>query len=109
MGRGVQGGDLVGHQRQQRRHDQAHTGPDQGGDLIAQRLAAAGRHQHEGIGARDDVVDDARLRPAKGVIAVNIFENIERGRHYLGRPAIVRFQTGWGGVCGAAAALIDTY
>ncbi len=94
----TQGGDLIGHQRQQRRHDQAHaqtlSPPDKRGNLIAQRLAAPGRHQHEGVAAADDVVDNARLRPAKGVVAVNIFQNVERGRHdgasggYKGRASV---------------------
>ena len=39
---------LVLHQRDQRRDDDARARADQRGDLVADRLAAAGRHQHEG-------------------------------------------------------------
>ena len=39
--------DLVLHQRDQRRDDDAGAGPHEGRDLIAQRLAAARRHQRQ--------------------------------------------------------------
>ena len=38
------------------------------GDLVAQRLAAAGRHQHERVAAGDDMLDDLLLAaPERGV------------------------------------------
>ena len=52
---------LVLHERDERRDDHPGARPDQRGDLVAQRLAAAGRHQHERVVARDDVRDDLLL------------------------------------------------
>ena len=43
---------LVLHQRDQRRHHDADALPQQGRNLVAQRLAAAGGHQHQRIAAR---------------------------------------------------------
>ena len=43
--------DLILHQRDQRRHDDADARPHERGDLVAERLAAAGRHQHERVAA----------------------------------------------------------
>ncbi len=61
--------DLVLHQRDQRRHHDADalagTLAQQRRNLVAQRLAAAGRHQHQAIAARRDMVDDLTLRPRK--------------------------------------------
>ncbi len=53
--------DLVLHERDQRRDDDAGAGPDEGGDLIAKRLAAARRHQRQRIAAGDHGGDDVRL------------------------------------------------
>ena len=58
--------DLVAHQRDQRRHHDAAAFAQQGRQLIAQRLAAAGRHQHQAIAAIRHVPDDFLLRAAKG-------------------------------------------
>ena len=35
------------------------------GDLVAERLAATGRHENHRVAARHDVVDDALLLPAE--------------------------------------------
>ena len=43
--------DLVLHQRDQRRDNHTGAGPQQRRDLVAQRLAAAGRHEHQGVAA----------------------------------------------------------
>ena len=61
-----QAGDLVAHQRDQRRDHDAAAFAQQRRQLIAQRLAAAGRHQHQAIAARRDMPDDLFLRAAKG-------------------------------------------
>ena len=61
-----QGRDLVVHQRDQRRHDDAAAVAQQRRELIAQRLAAAGRHQHQAIAAVGDMADDLLLRAAEG-------------------------------------------
>ena len=61
----VQRLDLVVHERDERRHHDADTGTHQRRQLIAQRLAATGRHEHDGVGPRDRTVDDRLLRPAE--------------------------------------------
>ena len=57
--------DLVLHQRDQRRNDNAGTRAQQCGDLVAQRFAPARGHQHQAIPASDDVIDNLCLRAAK--------------------------------------------
>ncbi|MGX1223775.1 hypothetical protein RKD42_005034 [Streptomyces ambofaciens] len=63
-----QGVDLVLHQRDQRRDHDARAGPDQGRDLVAQRLSAAGRHEDDGVATGDHVLDDRLLLAAEGVV-----------------------------------------
>ncbi|MGY3106758.1 hypothetical protein ACVWW7_003385 [Bradyrhizobium sp. LM6.9] len=58
-------GDLVAHQRNQGRHHDTAAFAQQRRQLIAQRLAAAGRHQHQAIAAVRDVPDDLALRAAE--------------------------------------------
>jgi hypothetical protein len=65
-------------QRDQRRDDDAEPGTDQRRDLIAQRLATAGRHQHQSVAAGDHMLDDALLQPAERVIAENRSQDLER-------------------------------
>ena len=72
--------DLILHQRDQRRDDDADAGPDQRGDLVAERLAAAGRHEHERVAAGDDVLDDLGLLAAERVVAEDALENVARMR-----------------------------
>ncbi len=69
--------DLVLHQRDQRRDDHADAVPDQRRDLVAQRLAAAGRHQHQGVAAADDVLDDLALLAAERVVPEDPAQDIE--------------------------------
>ncbi len=58
--------DLVAHQRDQRRDHDAAALAQEGRQLIAQRLAAAGRHQHQAIAAvRDDALTIASCSPRK--------------------------------------------
>ena len=56
---------LVLHQRDQRRDHHAHAVAQQRRHLVAQRLAAAGRHQHQRVAAFGDVFDDRLLRAAE--------------------------------------------
>jgi hypothetical protein len=70
--------DLILHQRDQRRHHHAKARPHQRRDLIAQRLPAARRHQHQGVAAGDGVADDILLLAAKGGIAENLREDPQR-------------------------------
>ena len=71
----VKRGDLVVHQRDQWRdhHRQART--QQPRHLKAQRLAAAGGHQHQGIAAIGHAFDDRCLAPTETVVAEDVLEN----------------------------------
>ena len=52
---------LILHQGDQRRYDHGQAVEQQGGQLIAQRLAAAGRHHRQRVAAGEDVGDDVSL------------------------------------------------
>jgi len=54
----------------------ADTAPQQGGNLIAQRFTAAGRHQHQCIAPGRNMLDDGLLRAAKGCIAEYVVEDL---------------------------------
>ena len=74
--------DLILHQRDQRRDHDTGAGPQDCRDLIAQRLAAAGRHQHERVAAGDEVLDDGSLVAAKLLIAEDRTQDAQsRGGH----------------------------
>ena len=60
---------LVVHQRDQRRDHDGEPVEAQGRHLVAERLAAAGRHQHEPVAAGEDVADHLLLQAAKRGVA----------------------------------------
>jgi len=66
---------LVVHQRDQGRDDDSAALAHQRRDLEAQRLAAAGGHQHQRIAAVRDVLDDLALLAEKRREAEDGFEN----------------------------------
>ncbi len=68
---------LVAHQRDQRRDDDPDALPAEGGNLIAQGLAAAGRHQDNGVPAGDDMRDDLRLMAAEFLVAEGRAQDVE--------------------------------
>ena len=76
--------DLVVHQCNQRRDNDGHAVacvlPGNRRNLIAQRLAAAGWHQHQRIAAFQYMVDDGRLRAAKVGIAKDFAQDVLRRR-----------------------------
>jgi len=74
-----QGVHLVLHQGDQGRDDDGAAGPEQGGNLVAERLAAAGGHQHQGVAALGYVVYDGRLFAAEGAVTENAVEDVQRG------------------------------
>ena len=71
--------DLVLHQRDQRRDDDAGAGADQCRDLVAQRLAAAGRHQHERVAAGDHVSMISAWSPRNFGVAEHRLQHVHRG------------------------------
>ena len=90
----VQGLDLVLHQRDQRRNDDRRAGSQQGRDLVAKRLAATGRHQHEGIAATADAFDHGLLVAAERGIAKNAVEQLQCGIGHAVHAISCR-QTSW--------------
>ena len=62
---GAQRADLVAHQRDQRRDDEGDAGAGQRRELVAERLAAAGRHDREDVAAGLDRGDDLLLAGAE--------------------------------------------
>jgi hypothetical protein len=79
--------DLVLHEGDQRRDDDPDTGPHERRDLVAQRLAAAGRHEHQRVAARADVLHDRLLLAAEGVVAEDPPQDVQRGGGRVGEHA----------------------
>src|SRR5699024_3242076 len=76
-----QGGDLIRHQRNQRRHHNGDTRPYQCRNLVAQRLASARRHQDKAVSTTNDMLDDFALLPAKFTVTEDRFQNRLCGFH----------------------------
>ncbi len=74
----AQRADLILHQRDQRRDHDADPVAQQRGDLVAERLAAAGRHQHERVAARFRCRDDRALLAAEGFVAEHLAQHAAR-------------------------------
>ncbi|MCG3120600.1 MAG: hypothetical protein ALAOOOJD_03365 [bacterium] len=75
---------LVFHQRNQRRDHDGETLEQQRRQLIAQRFAAAGRHDDERVFFLQDVVDNFLLQRPELVVPKNFFENrFGAGEHGL--------------------------
>ena len=74
--------DLVVHQRDQRTHHDAQARAaavtHDRRNLVAQALAATGGHQHQGIGAGTDMLDDRLLRAAERAVAEHLLEDLLR-------------------------------
>ena len=76
--------DLVLHQGDEGRNDHGAARAEQGGNLVAQALAAAGGHENQGIAAAGDMADDLGLFAAKGRVAEDVTQDAEgagRGGH----------------------------
>ena len=65
--------DLILHQRNQRRNHDRESARAAGGQLKAERFAAAGRQQREDIAARQRVADDFLLQRPERVVAEMLF------------------------------------
>ena len=77
---------LVLHERDQRRDDHAGALAHQRGDLVAQRLAAAGRHQRDRVAAGADMLDDLLLLAAEGVVTEHAVQHLGRRVALGARP-----------------------
>ncbi|MPM89437.1 hypothetical protein SDC9_136546 [bioreactor metagenome] len=79
-----QGIDLILHQCDQRRDNDGAAGAEQGGNLVAEAFAAAGRHEDQGVAAAGDVGDDLGLLSAEGGVAEDVAQDVKgagRGGH----------------------------
>ncbi len=74
---GAQGVHLVLHEGDQRRDDHARAGPDEGRDLVAERFAAARRHEDDGVTTRHHMLDDRLLLAPEGVVSE---DPVQRGQ-----------------------------
>ncbi len=91
--------DLILHQRDERRDDDAGAGPDQGGDLVAKRFAAARRHQSEAVAALQQRRDDPFLMQAETLVAEHLVELGARHGERFGVQQIEGRQGFGGGGC----------
>ena len=96
-------GDLVAHQRDQRRDHQSEPAADDGGELEEKRLAAAGRHDREHVlagegGGEDILLSGTKIREAE--------DGRQRGPRLRHERGIRRHQPALptGGLPGAAPA-----
>ncbi len=80
-------GDLVVHQRDQRRDDHRAPVAQQRRHLVAEALAGAGRHQHQRVAAGRDVRDDRLLRVAEARVPEHAGERLAGARREVGRGA----------------------
>ena len=64
---GTQPRDLIIHQRNQRRHNDCQALTQQPRHLIAQRFAAAGRHDGQNVTTLQRIAHDALLPGPKGI------------------------------------------
>jgi len=75
----MQGTDLVVHQRDQRRDHHRDALPGllarNCRNLVTQRFAAAGGHQHQRVATRHHVLDDRLLRPTELTVAKDFLKN----------------------------------
>src|SRR3970282_2597541 len=62
--------------RDERRDDEPGPLADERGDLIAERLAAAGRHEHERVAAGERGVDDGFLEAAEFGVAEDVAQEL---------------------------------
>ncbi len=89
-----QRGHLVLHQRDERRDHDGGAGAQQGRDLIAQRFAAAGGHQHQRVSAARHVLDDGLLGATKALKAKDFLQYLEGCRVAVHRCSPCRVREG---------------
>ncbi len=94
---GPQGIDLVVHERDERADHEARALTDEGGHLVGDALSATGRHQHDGVSAGDDLLDDVGLVATELVVAEDGVQSLARGRVPARRRATSGRSRGCGG------------
>ena len=80
---------LVFHQCDQRRHDNSRSIHDQRWQLIAQALAATGRHQHKGVVSRHKITDN-RFLVALEMIKAKVLLQCLSQVHFLSHCMFLR-------------------
>ena len=79
----MQRANLVVHQCNQRRHHNryavARVLPCNRRDLVTQRLAAAGGHQHQSVASINYMLNDGCLWPTKIGVAEDLAQDVQRG------------------------------
>ena len=87
---------LVLHQRDQRRDDERRSGQEEGGKLVAERLARAGRHHRERRLARHHVIDHGGLALAQVLQAEGAAQQSRQARAPVsgGRRGVERARRG---------------
>ena len=80
-GSALEPGNLVGHQRHQRRDDDRQVIAQQRRQLVAQRLAGTGRHHHQHIAPAKRSLYRLLLPRAEGSEAEVLVESVERREH----------------------------
>jgi hypothetical protein len=70
---------LIAHQRDQRRHHHSEPVADERWKLIAERLAAAGRHDRQHVAARENGRDDLGLTRPERFEAERRAKAVQRG------------------------------
>ena len=70
---------LVVHQRDERRDHEPRAAAHECGDLVAERLARPGGHEHEGVAPGHDAVDDLALPAPERLVAEHPLQHLERG------------------------------
>lgn len=90
--------DLVLHQSDEGRDDYRNATEEDRGQLIAQRLAASGGHQHQGVLSRKNPADDFFLQWQEAVEAEMSFQMLKHGPMLAGHwsinqhPAVSKFR-----------------
>ena len=80
--RELQRGDLILHQRDERRNDNGQTAFHQCGHLIAQRFARTRRHDSEHMPVAEQAIDDALLARTERLEAEGLAQNLVLAGHF---------------------------
>ena len=76
--------DLVGHERNEGRDDQPRTSPENGRNLVTERLAASSRQDSKDIAPLQHIADDIGLQAAKRIISIDTFQKGEGVGQFCG-------------------------